>query len=150
MVSDADCMIGSANKAWVSCPCIGSSDFSAMTVVESIRNVSGTEFYFEFQLPLPTNRGGKKLYVDRVMVLLNQADANNKITMIKVLGFKYDSATLLLNDTTSYTSQQQIEVATTSTDAYSYNIIAVNLYATVATGGNLKVLGVQLRCWYDT
>lgn len=144
-------MIGVSNKQWVPCVFDGSSDNSASKVIESVQNVGGTDFYFYYTLPLPTNRGGLGLRVDTVMVLMKDADANNKLTMVKVLGHTYNTSTTLMNNNTDHYSIEPLEIGSFTTEtAYLHNIIQVALYANVSSVSDLKVLGVLLRCYYDT
>ena len=71
-------MLGSQNSAFVpvvfEAPAVA---FSTMKGGALYQNTGATNEYITYRLPLPTNRGGKKLYICGVKISVYLADAND-------------------------------------------------------------------------
>ena len=145
---DQACMIGSDNAAWVPCPLDGGSSFSAFRVIEEAMNLGTTDFYPKYTLPLPTNRGGKALYIDAVRVLLSSADTNDYLNMIKVLGLKYNGVVRYYENQGDWKSQQKVEYDFSNQNASNVDQVAVTLHIVATTGNDVRIRGVLLKCYY--
>lgn len=146
---DKACMIGSANAAWVPCAFEGTNPEGSMRSGEQMENVDGTNHYPRYMLCLPTNRGGKKLYVSGVRVLVQDADNDDYLSMTKVIGITYSgSPTAILNSSTDVKSAQRHEKTFTATDCSSYDMVAVTLYCSVTTAYELGIRGVTVKAYY--
>jgi hypothetical protein len=153
---DPDLMIGSANKAFVPCLFMNAS-------VDDWRNdgagvssgQSGTDGYLVYQLPLPTNRGGLKLYGTQVRITTKKADSNNYITQEYVFANTDSSATAVQSSLTD------INTATTTTRAFTTNPTDLSSYKTLTvfmecivaawsppSSSPFRIYGVEIECYY--
>lgn len=147
---DKACMIGSNNAAWVPLALDGGTPNDAFKVIEQVRNVGSTDYYLQYVLPLPTSRGGKTLYMARVKVMLTQADGNNFLDMIKVLGIRYNGVTNHYENQGNWDDQEDIDEDISPDKSAQYDDqVIVTLYANVASAENLRIAGVLLKVYYD-
>jgi hypothetical protein len=148
---NAALMLGSANSAWV--PMV----LELETVVGKILNRSAyditnadtTDVSFSMLLPLPTNRGGKKLYIKGIRVMIWAAAATYYLNQIIVYGVRYNAATELLNDGTDRTSANLYTYAFAAADVSSYNEIKAFL-TFESGGGTWRIIGAEIDSYYDT
>lgn len=146
---DQHCMIGSANSAWVPCILEGGSPQTAFKVIEGVRNLGSTDYYLQYALPLPTERGGLSLYVTGVKVELYAADATDYLDMIKVLGLTYSGITSHYSSHTDYKSAQEVNVDFADKDCSSDDVVVVTLYVNSSSVDECQIRGVLLECFYD-
>ena len=136
-------------KEWI--PCVHSIASSQdMRLIENLRNYVGNNFYTRWDLAHPTYNGddNKRLNVTGVKILVSQADANDKIGMIKVLFIRQGTITAKYNNTTGITSagEHVYELGTNYAD--DYDQVIVTLYHSVTTTHSLRVNAVLLECEY--
>ncbi len=145
---DKACMIGSENAAWVPCSFEGTNPAAMVQSGEQFDNVGTTDYYPRFTLTLPTNRGGKSLRVAGVRILVQDADANDYVSMTKVLGLKYNTVTAILNTGTDIKSPTREEVLFTAHNCTQYDQVTVTLFCAATSAGQLGIKGVTLKCYY--
>jgi hypothetical protein len=141
-------MFGSANAAWVPCIFQVESPKSEVYGAYSIRNVGANDQNLSYVLPLPTNKGGLKLYISGIRVGIIGANGTNFITRMRVYGLVYNTVTTLDDDTTDYNSAQLVDESFAAVDCSSHNQIVVQLDTTVANAGALNIVFVELECYY--
>ena len=106
-----------------------------------------------FTLPLPTNRGGKKLYINAFNIIVKDADSNNKVTNASLKGLTYNSFVELAADATDLetvnSASDTHEYTFTAVDCSGYDKINLTISDSVATAGNLDYYPM-VKCYYDT
>ncbi len=143
--------IGVANAMLVPCILEGPRDLGwdgtsiergglTMTVVD--------DEYMTFALPLPTNRGGLKLYVLGAYVGIEDADSQNLVLSLEVIGVSESARTVLqtLGGWSSPGTQGGIFTAL-NVGSYDRVVVSLGLFEGIG-GGDLRVNWVQLRCYY--
>lgn len=143
-------LIGSSNAAWVPLALDGGLPEGTFNVTESVRNNSGTDFYLQYVLTMPTNRNGKYLRLARVKVMLMDADNDNYLDMIKVLGLKYNGITLHYENYGPWEDQTNIDqdISPDKSTQYDDQVI-VTLHVNVTTANCIKIAGVMLKVYYE-
>ncbi|MCP4550877.1 MAG: hypothetical protein GY834_02300 [Bacteroidetes bacterium] len=154
---DADLMIGAGNSEWIPCMYNLSSDPSQdvfelqSTVLSNVTSTDGSAMY---TLPLPSNRGGKKLYVKGTRIVLYDADANNFVTAIYTFmhptGSPPAAATQLLSEGANRTSAGTYESAYGAVDCSSAESVVALVTIDVDNANRLDINGMSLDCYYDT
>ena len=145
---DQQCMVGSGNAAWVPCVLAGGSNFDDFRAIDFIENRGANDLYLRLMLPLPTNKGGKKLYVSGVRVGLVDADDDDYLNMIKVIGLKYSTSDALYQNYGDWKSQQKVEYTFTGKNASGYDQVAVTLHIVATSYRDVKISGILLKCYY--
>lgn len=152
----AHLMVGSANKQYIACTARGQypdpSDWAASNA--SVWRAKSTATRVTFDLPLPTNRGGKKLYVKAWAIGVFDADANNYITRVRILKYKCDtgalSETTVRDYNTDIDSAQCFSENLTANDCSGYTHVYVIVDVTVADDDALDFISPSLEVYYDT
>lgn len=103
---DAANMRGSANAVYVPCPIIGFNNSSYVRQqAAKTSNVGADDVALDLLVPIPTNKGGLKLYLKNFQFGSIDADANDYVGDVNIYGLNGGAApTLLDNDTTNHTS----------------------------------------------
>lgn len=146
------CMIGSDNAAWI--PCVFEIEeeigkiYYDNTAGGGMTNVDGTDLSLLYRCPLPTNRGGLKLYVSGVRVELSDADNGDEITNIYVGCENYAGATQINNDATDYETPATVEQTFNAVDASGKASAFVVVDAVCTNAADFALRGVTLRCYY--
>jgi len=145
---DEHLVLESENAEWINCPFEGSSVevSDLMTTLGVIHPVGNS--YFIFSVPLPTNRGGKKLYINGTRVSLMNADASNKVVATYINGHGNSTKSTLDTDPTVKDSVGLHEDTSMTEDCSAYHVIKVALSCAVATPGNLHIQFVTVRYYY--
>ena len=149
-------MIGVANAEFIPCVFeiaggIGSIGKMYLNVTTmGITNVDTTSFLVSYRLPLPTNRGGLKLYVDDLRVGVHTADATDYLTRVRIYGINHDGATSLQLDSTNRTSQGSYVYPFAATDASGYESIVAMLHYECDSIDDLVIQSTEILCYYDT
>lgn len=148
-------MIGSANAAWVPCP-VGSGQHADYYTGSFSTNIGAGGWYFTCDLPLPTNRGGKKLYIDGIRVAVWAANATNYINQIDVYGLTAAASTVIYTEADNQTSTGLKEDGTGTMDAWGaatdcsgYLAIRVVMAITTANAGAWGIAATLLSCYYN-
>jgi len=144
-------MFGNANKAWV--PCIFELTNVVGKVTSSgwtIRNVDDTDVMLQFRLPIPTNKNGLKLYVDAIRVGIQDADAGDYLTQVRVRGVVFDASVDIHNDPDNYTAQQEYSELLSDglEDCSVYTNVIVNVYLFCTNASDIDIVYANLRCYY--
>jgi hypothetical protein len=151
---NAALMIGSANSEWIPCMYNGSWGHDEINIARTVSNAGATDLVIIYSLPLPTNRGGKKLYLGDFLVHLHDADASNYIHYVDIYGMSFGSETLLYTDGTNRMAASanatQYTYATAIGDVSAYYNIQVQIRTVNATANDLDISNVLLKCYYDT
>ena len=148
---DADLLIGAANHAWVPCAYMDTYETGTWRAsVGLLYNIGSTNTQLSFMLPLPTNRGGKSLYVDGIRVSVYQANATNYVDTIQARGLTYLAATQLVGfaDAANRTAQGLYETTPTAVVCSGYEQIVVAADVVTADLHGLRIAGTALRCYY--
>ena len=148
---DADLMIGVANHEYV--PCIlegcGATTYQVW-VPAGIRNVGNVNATWVFKLPLPTNRGGLKLYVNASKIDIRIADANDYVNTVDVIGQDYDSQDVLDTEPANRTAQGTYPSTFAAVDCSSYANIILRCACVNDSVSDLQFRDASIRCYYDT
>jgi len=149
---NAATMIGSGNAANIPCIYSGHSTTTYKVYRDTlgIHNIDGTNFSLFFTCPLPTNRGGKKLYVGDVIVDLSDADADDKIIYLFVRGYDYDSAATINDSAAERTAPGSYTYDFTPADASAYKIVVIQFNVEANNAADFDLRSVVLECYYDT
>lgn len=145
---DEHLVLESANATWINCPFEGAADVASdkMTNLGPIQPQGNV--YLIFSVPLPTNRGGKKLYINGTRVSLMNADASNEIAATYINGYGNSTKTTLDTDPTIKDSIGLHEDISMTEDLGPYHVAKVALSCAVATPGNLHIQFVTVRYYY--
>ncbi len=143
--------IGASNTMLVPCILEGPRDLGWDGTSIDRGGLTVTAFaeeYMTFALPLPTNRGGLKLYVDGAYVGIEDADSQKLVTSLEVIGVTQSTRAVL--QTFGGWSSPGTQGGTFSALNFgSYDRVAVSLGLFEGLGGgDLRVNWVQLRCYY--
>ena len=149
---EASLMIGSGNAAWI--PCV----FELPTDLDKLKN-SGMYIYnyatggtnAVWNLPIPTNRGGLKLYLAESVIGLANANGTNYVNARTTGG--------VLNGTGSAIDTNTTDITTTgrttdnfggAIDVSGYDKVGMQLQLTFANISGLYISEVAFKCYYDT
>ncbi len=143
-------MFGAANAAMV--PCILELEDQVGKIVMSwhtvFQNVDGTDFTVIFRCPLPTVKGGLKLYVGDVRVGIQDADADDYLDNVIVGGIVYNTVTTLNSGPTNRTSPNTYTYPFTPADASGYDSVALRIQVVATNAGDFNLTSVELECYY--
>jgi hypothetical protein len=154
---EAALMIGAANYAWVPLIYEESDANSGRSYYGAISNPGTSACSWTYKLPLPTNRGGKKLYVSDLKLTVEAANGTNYVDGVYLYCVDADG-----DETTVYTGAADNRSAkgeynySGSTDVFgtydlsSYVSVTVMVLTVVANANALKVGALNLKCYYDT
>lgn len=146
---DEACMIGNDNAEWVPLALDGGNPEDAYYVLEEVRNKGSTDYYLQYVLPLPTNRGGKSLRLARVKVMLAAANDDNYLNMIKVLGITFNTITSHYSNLGDWKSQQAVDKDITPDKNCQFdNQIIVTLHIKATNANSVQIAGVLLKVYY--
>jgi len=146
-------MIGSANATYYPCMLQAESvDGAIITAGSTIKNSGASDAVLQFGLPLPTTRGGLKLYVSGLKIGLQDADAGDYITDINIWKMRYDAVDAMAGgaDSTDYTAPAEIVNTFAAVDVSAYEQIAVLVSLFCTDASDIDLTHVKLRCYYDT
>lgn len=141
--------IGSANSDWINCPYEGCSDPTDDIINYLGRWVSLAWTYAFYSVPLPTTRGGKKLFINGTRVSLADADASNYINDTDLYGMGNTSSASIDNDPTNKdTINLHEDTSMGNKDCSGYGVMKVRLRTVIAAADNLDVQYVTVRYYY--
>ena len=150
---NAALMIGSANSEYIVCEYNEHSSTSRAirNFGQGITNVGAGGPIINFVLPLSTNRGGKKLYIGGVKLAVLDADANNYVSLVDLVGFTYAGGHNVIdtNGTDYKTPQEVVDGYGTDYDVSGYDYIVVRVSMFVDTTGACNIGNPLLDCYYD-
>jgi hypothetical protein len=147
-------MFGSANAAYTPCIFEGAGDLGTVgkfyfdIAAGGVANVDGTNLYLFYRIPLATNRGTLKLYVDDLRLGVHTADATDYVTKVRVYGVNHTGVTELLSDSSNRTAQGSYVSAFAATDTSSYESVLVRVDCVCGAQGELIVEGVEIKTYY--
>ncbi|KKL17417.1 hypothetical protein LCGC14_2485800, partial [marine sediment metagenome] len=151
---DAALMIGSANAEWIPCAYMDSAivDTWRVSNVGTLDNLGATNTSITFTLPLPTNRGGKKLYINGYSIGIFAADADDYVNNSFLKMSKFDTVTTIPNSlvTTNRTAQGEFDTTFAAVDVSGFNQIYLILEVVNTNANQLRITNVAIRCYYDT
>jgi hypothetical protein len=145
---------GSSNSYWM--PCIHEGTDQPGKVLFAgwrLSNVDSTDLFTFYKLPLPTNKGGLKLYVESMKVSVFDADANDYVNVFEVYGNDSQSggataATLINQEATNRTAAGEYETTFTATDCSSYVNVMAGLGLVCTTAAEVDIVDVSLKVYY--
>ena len=143
-------MYGSANAAWVPCPLEGWHDVARGWVNASghFQNTGAADPWVHYTIPLPTTKGGLKLYISGTRVGLEDAAATDKVDITYVVGRTSTGISYIDTDNTDKDTQGEHEDTFTALDCSTYTAVKVTLVADVTNAGGLDINYVAVRCYY--
>ena len=147
---DAANMIGAANAAWVPCQLMGGplQAYWETQKVGYVANLGADDLDMIYSCPLPTTRGGLKLYVAGTRVGLGDADATDYVDNTYVYGITGTSQTQIDVVTTNRNTAAVHEDIFAAVDASSYERVVVWLECVNASLNQLDIYSVLLKCYY--
>jgi hypothetical protein len=149
---DEHLVLESAHATWINCPLEHWSDFASFIMAEdgTLENVGIDESYIYYSVPLPTNRGGKKLRLSGRRLGLADADAANRIRYVFVYGYQNDGTIdqLDLYDIDNMNSVGEHEDSFGPIDCSGYSAIKIRLRSSVLNATQLNIGYVTVRYYY--
>ena len=105
-----------------------------------------------WDLPLPTNRGGLKLHISAILIDVSDADANDFVAGWRLYGQGSGEGNdnLQSDDAVNIITASRTIDPFTAEDVSGYTFIRVRLACTCTDANALNVMGIALRCYYDT
>lgn len=151
-------MFGSANAAWVPLVMFAAREFSYIrgTGGGLMQNVGADDITLELSLPLPTNKGGLKLYISSLKFGVADADATDYITTVRVYGMNGNSAGAQLDiDTTNHSSAGDKTFAGAvipagTIDCSGYQSIIFTFSCTNTDANDMDIGNFRAECYYAT
>lgn len=143
---------GVANHEWIPCAYMDTYDVDTWRCsVGVLYNIGATNTKLSFMLPLPTNRDGKKLYIDGIRISVMQANATNYVDFIQARGLTFTGAIQLagLVIGTNRTTAGLYPSLATAVDCSIYEQITCEIAVITANLHGLRLTGIHLRCYYD-
>jgi len=143
-------MYGSSNKTWVpvifegTLGGVGNVGFTSMRY----RNVNANDDYWYFALPLATQKGTLKLYIDDAILHITQADSTNYVRDFGVYGMSRTSSVQIIEDSTDRKTAGDYTYASNAIDVSSYEVVRVYLRTYVSNASNLRISSIELGCYY--
>jgi hypothetical protein len=149
---NAALMIGAANSAWIPCCFQRVNDSADINDHQTIfrGSAASADALLGFLCPLPTNRGGKKLYVKGIRIQLQAADADDYIDDVSLRGITATGAATVQTDTTNRTAPGEYIASFTAEDMSAYKAALAMTTWAMNTANQLGLMGMQLDCYYDT
>lgn len=149
---DPDLMIGSANAAWIPCVYEIPSELDKLKNAGfNIYNYATGNTYALWNLPIPTNRGGLKLYLAESAVGLGNANGTNYVDTRIVGGTITGSGSNIDTNTTNLTTiTRHTDNFGGAIDVSGYDRVGMQLRLVFANTSGLFVGEVAFKCYYDT
>jgi len=146
---EAFLMFGSANSTWYNCVFIGDNTGTAGTYSIKITNKQTGSAHWAFALPLPTSRGGKSLYIKGIKICIADADGNNYMYWVRLIGVTTSHTTLYENDAIEHYTTTGVKTFTFSAiNCSSYRKVGVVFGVSTNTVSAFDVSYVQVDCYY--
>ena len=155
---DAYLGIGVANAKWVQCVLEGVQTAATDSrVYTTYRNATTNDYDMRFSIPLPMTLGSKNLKIKDIIVWLQDADANDFIDRVRLLGWsahdtsndEYDLNPAALNSIAEWKMTEGGRGFTTKTLGGTYESAIVLLNNSITTAGDLDISGVFVEYYYD-
>ncbi len=144
-------MIGTANSAWVPCQLVGwTVQDTLFEATATHSNVDGTDDFIMFELPLPTNRGGLKLYIKTLLLGIKQAAVADKVDRVLTSGIRSATRTIIDDDGTDRDAAGDYTYDLGPTEMSSYDVVRIEIQRTVTNAGGLDIALINIDCYYDT
>lgn len=148
---NAALMISSANAEWIPCAfmieeTVGKVVYSGADY--SIINVDGTDTHLAYNVTLPMTRGGLSLYIKGVQVILEDADASDYVTRVRVTGLTFDAIDEFGDIGTNRQAPGKFTSSFAAQDCSGFDEVNIYVQNIMATGGEYGIRGVQVQCYY--
>lgn len=147
-------MIGSANSDWIPTVHEGAYPQTAVDYANiGIRNTGANDYLTIERVILAPNRGGKKLYIKGIRIIVSDSDADDYIDQVRLWGRTYDAGTPLKTidfDTVHGTGIGEFSDAFTAIDCSSYNALYIIVDVVATTADECDWHGVEIDAYYDT
>jgi len=114
-------------------------------------NVDNTNFEITFQLDIPTNKNGKKLYINKIYTGVLNANGTNKIDASAIHGIDSDGLATSLSTNAADTSGSTIRTEDESVaplDCSSYKSAIYSIFGVVANAGILRFANPIFEVFY--
>lgn len=143
-------MIGAANARYVPLALDGGFPIDVFAATEdSIANECCIDYILRYALPIPTSYvGGYSLFLDALKIRLEDADADNNISQIEIIGLKASGTTQHYDNSTGWESQQTIEDDIGDVDVSADELIIVVIHITATDAASVKVRYAALKCYW--
>ena len=151
---DAFNAIGTANAQWMQCiyEFYSANRFKNVAGIRYTIAASGVNTGAYFAIPLPTNKGGLKLYIKSFELALYDADSTDCIQDFDLYGLSGQStSTKLYGDSTdrvapgvyTYTPGAPL-------DCSSYDRMMIDIYVKSTTATDFDMAYIKVEYYYDT
>ena len=145
-----DDMIGAANSALINLSFEIATAGTAVSGTHSINNAGAIDGWWLYKLPLPTNRGGLKLYIVDTVIELSDADVANCIDRVLVRAMRDDALLTHTDDAGDFNTIDTHVINDAAEDVSDYTSVIVTMLIKVGTANALECRGVMVECYYDT
>ena len=143
-------MFGSANAVWVPCALLIENTVGKWKYGSawSLTNIDGINASLAFNVTQPMVKGGLKLYIKGVQVIVSDADAAAFVDRIRVTGLTFDATDTFGDVTTDRTSPNKYTSAFTTQDCSGFDEVHVLIEVDVDAADELDIRGVEVHCYY--
>lgn len=145
--------IGSSNAKWKNAIYFATSKDTLMQKgTIGITNIDGTDHNIYYNVPLETSRGSYKLYISEIEMGIRDADANDYISRIRLVGIDDNSNMTEVvdqdNGGSGWTTIDEHNLTFTAVDMSSYKGIVLRLGAVVTTKAELEIYYLRVKFYY--
>ena len=143
-------MFGSANAAYVPCVPVFYSFTSYDTAggPSIFRNTGADDVSIGLVLPMPTVKGGLKLYVTAVRLEIADADDGDEVTRVKLYIVRDDDTTLVINDGTAREAPGTYEYSPYNQDCSAHTSVMLYVDTQCTNAFDLEIQSVAVKCYY--
>lgn len=100
-------------------------------------------------IPLLTSiTDGAGLRIDAIKLLVNDADANNYVDRVRLVGSTRTGATDIIDDGSNRTAAGEYTITCTDTLLSSYDKLTVRVDHVCTTSADLRFVGVMARVYF--
>lgn len=147
---DVPLRIGAGNVDYMPCIFEGASPMTVVKHTSILTPTSSTNLHAHFAVPLPTNRGGLKLYIRYVIVHLSDADGSNYVNETYLRGCNESGSTVVDSDGTNLTSagEKTLDMGGSYNDCSSYDTMKIQLACSNNSADNLDITSVKVDYYY--
>lgn len=144
-------MFGSANSAYVPFIYELAAIASTSVLASGLRHAGATaqDDYWVYTLPLPTTKGGLKLYCKDAVLKINTADATDYVDILLIEAVTRASTAGIVNDDTNRTAAGDYTyTVANAVDCSSYDVVRARIKTIQATASQLIVSSLKIECYY--
>lgn len=151
-VEKAHGAINVKNRDTMACILEGSNDnaFHQLTTSATYSNVGADDFTLTFAIPLPVTKGTKSLYIDAIIIGVEDADAGDYIDNAYLKKWTaYGTSSTEQTDATNRTSAAEVEFSFTAEDLSDAKRVVVQVDVVATDANDLDISYVLVQYYYD-